>query len=101
MPTMNAAELLQSIQNVTRVPKATAREVLEAAAEIIAVALREGDEAAVKLPGFGTFKASTGKTRVMQLTLRDPEQTRIVGGHRRARLVLGKAFSDRVDSRDL
>jgi len=98
---MNTTELLQSIQNVTRIPKATAKEVLETAAEIIAEALREGDEPAVKVPGFGTFKARTGKTRVMQLNLRDPEQTRLVGGHRRARLILAKPFRDRVDSRSL
>ena len=98
---MNPTELLQAIQNVSRIPKATAREVLETAAEIIAEALREGDAPAVKVPGFGTFKARTGKTRVMQLNLRDPEQTRLVGGHRRARLILAKPFRDRVDIRSL
>ncbi len=96
---MNATELLQTIQNITRIPKATAKEVLETAAEVIAEALREGDEASVKLPGFGTFKARTGKTRVMQLNLRDPEQSRLVGGHRRARLIPAKTFRDRVDNR--
>lgn len=96
---MNATELLQTLQNITRIPKATAKEVLETAAEIVAEALREGDEASVKLPGFGTFKARTGKTRVMQLNLRDPEQSRLVGGHRRARLILAKTFRDRVDNR--
>lgn len=98
---MNANELLQSIQNVTRIHKDTAKEVLETAAEIIAEALREGDAPAVKVPGFGTFKARTGKTRVMQMNLRDPEQTRLVGGHRRARLILAKTFRDRVNSRSL
>lgn len=97
---MNASELLQAIQNVTRIHKATAREVLEAAAEIVAESLRASDHA-VKVPGFGTFKARTGKTRVMQMNLRDPEQTRLVGGHRRARLLLAKTFRDRVDSRSL
>ena len=98
---MNPTELLQAIQNVSRIPKATAREVLETAAEIIAEALREGDAPAVKVPGFGTFKARTGKTRVMQMNLRDPEQTRLVGGHRRAPLILAQHFRDRVDIRSL
>lgn len=97
---MNATELLQTLQNITRIPKATAKEVLETAAEIVAEALREGDEASVKLPGFGTFKARTGKVAdILQLNLRDPEQSRLVGGHRRARLILAKTFRDRVDNR--
>lgn len=92
---MNSAELLQTICNLTKIPRSAIREVLETAGELVAEVIHTGGED-VSVPGFGKFKPVTSKTRVQQLGFRDPPETRVVGGKRRARFVPSKVFREGV-----
>ena len=92
---MKSAELLQTLCNLTKIPKPTLREVLETAGELVAEVIHTGAED-VSVPGFGKFKPVTSPTRVQQLGFRDPTETRIVGGKRRARFVPSKVFREGV-----
>lgn len=92
---MNTAELLQTLYNLTKIPRPIIREVLETAGELVAEVIRTGGED-VSVPGFGKFKPVTSANRVQQLNFRDPPETRVVAGKRRARFVPSKTFREGV-----
>ena len=94
---MKTNELLQAVMNVTRLPKTMVREVLIVTGEVIAEALAEQPAEKIVLPGFGYFRARTSPTRIIQCNLRDPAESKLVGGARRARFVASKPFAERVN----
>lgn len=96
---MHTNELLQTVMNVTGIPKATIREVLETAAEVVGDVLCEGAETEVTVPGWGKFAARVTATRIMQMNLRDPAETQLVGGRKHAKFLPSKSFSARVAGR--
>lgn len=82
--------------NITSLPKSVIREVLCVTGEVIADSLAVAPEEKVVLPGFGYFRARTSPTRVIQCNLRDPAESKVMGGARRARFVAAKDFAERV-----
>jgi nucleoid DNA-binding protein len=92
---MNSAELLQTLCNLTKIPKPAIREVLETAGELVAEVIHTGGED-VSVPGFGKFKPVTSPIRLQHLNFRDPPDIRLVGGKRRARFVPSKTFQEGV-----
>lgn len=93
---MHTNELLQTVMNVTGIPKATIREVLETAAQVVGDVLCEGAETEVTVPGWGKFAARITATRIMQMNLRDPAETKVVGSRKYAKFLPAKSFSARV-----
>ena len=59
---MNKAMLVESMSKITKLPKATCKECLEAFVSSVEFALKKGN--AVVLTGFGTFQVINRKERV-------------------------------------
>ena len=59
---MNKANVVEQIAKITRLPKSTCKDCLEAFISIVGNALKQNKQ--VVLTGFGTFKVMTRKKRV-------------------------------------
>ncbi len=58
---MNKATLVESMAKLTKLPKTTCKECLEAIIQTVGTALKQGKQ--VVLTGFGTFKVMKRKSR--------------------------------------
>lgn len=92
---MNQKELIITVSNLTGLPRQAVADVLQTAGDVVAEILHEGEEA-VRVPGFGGFKAICRKPRRIRLP---SGQEYWSVGRKAARWVPGQTFRDRLSGR--
>lgn len=90
---MNQKELIQTISNVSGLPRRAVQDILQTAGDVVAETLAEGAED-VSVPGFGKFKSIR---RAMRRIVLPSGEERQVGGKRVGKFVPGGAFRARVN----
>jgi DNA-binding protein HU-beta len=91
---MNQKELIQTIANLSGLPRVAIREILCTAGDVVAETLAEGAED-VALPGFGKFRSIRRAPRLMRLP--PLGEQRLVAGKRVGKFFASESFRKRVN----